>query len=162
MWRPQTGAYLFTAELDGKRLGLLHDVVPKARIIAVLINANYPNADAQLRDVQSATDRLGVRLVVLSANSDHDFEAAFASLIEQKAEALLVCASPLFNNTRDQLVAQDAIKAWIEAVPFYVPHIALTSDGRIPHQRFERERYRLQIICVREGGALHIKKTQRT
>ena len=46
-----------------------------------------------------------MRLVVLSANSDHDFEATFASLIEQKAEALLVCASPLFNNTRDQLVA---------------------------------------------------------
>jgi putative ABC transport system substrate-binding protein len=100
-----TGAYLFTAELEGKRLGLLHDVVPKARIIAVLINANRPYADAQLRDVQGAADRLGVRLVVLSANSDHDFEAAFASLIEQKAEALLVCASPLFNNARDQLVA---------------------------------------------------------
>jgi ABC-type uncharacterized transport system substrate-binding protein len=100
-----TGVYLFTTELEGKRLGLLHDVVPKARIIAVLINANYPNADAQLRDVQSAATRLGVQLVVLHANSDHDFEAAFARLIEQKAQALLVCASPLFNNARDQLVA---------------------------------------------------------
>jgi putative tryptophan/tyrosine transport system substrate-binding protein len=100
-----TGAYLFTAELEGKRLGLLHDVVPKATIIAVLINANHPMADAQLRDVQSAAARLGVQLVVVHANSDHDFEAAFATLIEQKAEALLVCASPLFNNTRDQLVA---------------------------------------------------------
>jgi putative tryptophan/tyrosine transport system substrate-binding protein len=48
---------------------------------------------------------LGVQLVVLHANSDHDFEAAFATLIEQKAEALLVCASPSFNNTRDRLVA---------------------------------------------------------
>ena len=103
--RNMTGVYLFTAELDGKRLGLLHDVVPKARIIAVLINANYPSADAQLREVQSAAGRLGVQLVVLSANSDHDFEAAFARLIEQKAQALLVCASALFNNARDQLVA---------------------------------------------------------
>ena len=100
-----TGVYLFTTELEGKRLGLLHDVVPKATIIAVLINANYPNADAQLREVQSAAARLGVQLVVLHANSDHDFEAAFARLIEQKAQALLVCASPLFNNTRDHLVA---------------------------------------------------------
>ena len=100
-----TGVYLFTTELEGKRLGLLHDVVPKATIIAVLIDANRPEADAQLRDVQSAAARLGVQLVVVHANSDHDFEAAFARLIEQKAQALLVCASPLFFNTRDQLVA---------------------------------------------------------
>jgi putative tryptophan/tyrosine transport system substrate-binding protein len=66
---------------------------------------NHPYADAQLRDVQSAAARLGVQLVVLHASSDHDYEAAFARLIEQKAQALLVCASPLFNNTRDQLVA---------------------------------------------------------
>jgi putative ABC transport system substrate-binding protein len=100
-----TGAYLFTAELEGKRLGVLHDLVPKARIIAVLIEANHPVADAQLREVQSAATDLGVQLVVLHANSDHDFKAAFATLIEQKAEALLVCASPSFNSTRDQLVA---------------------------------------------------------
>jgi putative tryptophan/tyrosine transport system substrate-binding protein len=100
-----TGVYLFTTELGGKRLGLLHDVVPKATIIAVLIDANRPEADAQLRDAQSAAARLGVQLVVLHANSDHDFEAAFARLIEQKAQALLVCASPLFTNGRGQLVA---------------------------------------------------------
>ncbi|HET8668400.1 MAG TPA: ABC transporter substrate-binding protein [Terriglobales bacterium] len=100
-----TGVYLFTAELEGKRLEVLHNMVPKARIIAVLINANHPVADVQLREVQSAATRLGVQLVVLHANSDHDFEAAFARLIEQKAEALLVCASPFFNSTRDQLVA---------------------------------------------------------
>jgi putative tryptophan/tyrosine transport system substrate-binding protein len=100
-----TGVYLFTAEIDGKRLGLLHDVVPKATIIAVLIDANRLYADAQLREVQSAAARLGVQLVVLHVNSDHDFEAAFARLIEQKAQALLVCASALFNNARDQLVA---------------------------------------------------------
>jgi putative ABC transport system substrate-binding protein len=100
-----TGVYLFTAELEGKRLGLLHDVVPKATIIAVLIDATHPAADAELRDVQSAAARLGMQLVVLHANSDHDFEAAFARLIEQKAQALLVCASPLFTSTRNQLVA---------------------------------------------------------
>src|SRR5215813_14620526 len=84
-----TGAYLFTAELEGKRLGVLHDLVPKARIIAVLIDANHPVADAQLREVQSAASDLGVQLVVLHPNSDHDFEAAFPTLIEQKPEALL-------------------------------------------------------------------------
>jgi putative tryptophan/tyrosine transport system substrate-binding protein len=71
----------------------------------VLVDANHPMAEAQLGDVQSAAARLGVQLVVLHANSDHDFEAAFPTLIEQKPEALLVCASPFFYSTRDQLVA---------------------------------------------------------
>jgi putative tryptophan/tyrosine transport system substrate-binding protein len=100
-----TGVYLFTAELEGKRLGLLHDLLPKAIIMAVLIDASHPVADGQLREVQGAAARLGVQLVVLHANSDHNFDAAFATLIEQKAEALLVCASPFFYNRRDQLVA---------------------------------------------------------
>jgi putative tryptophan/tyrosine transport system substrate-binding protein len=100
-----TGAYLFTAELEGKRLGLLHDLLPKATVMAVLVDASHPVADAQLREVQAAAARLGVQLVVLHANSDHDFETVFATLIKQKAEALLVCASPSFFNRRDQLVA---------------------------------------------------------
>src|SRR5499427_5091124 len=85
-----TGVYLFTAELEGKRLGLLHDLLPKATIMAVLLDARHPVADAQLREVQAASARLGVQLVVLRANSDHDFETLFATLIKQKAEALLV------------------------------------------------------------------------
>ena len=100
-----TGAYLFTAELEGKRLGLLHDLLPKATMMAALVDASHPVADAQLREVKAAAARLGVQLVVLRANSDHDFETLFATLIKQKAEALLVCASPLFNSRRDQLVA---------------------------------------------------------
>src|SRR5215471_20942410 len=100
-----TGVYLFTAELEGKRLGLLHDLLPKATVMAALVDASHTVADAQLREVQAAAARLGVQLVLLHANSDHDFETLFATLIKQKAEALLVCASPLFNSTRDQLVA---------------------------------------------------------
>jgi len=103
--RNMTGVYLFTAELEGKRLGLLHDLLPKATIMGVLVDASHPVADAQLREVQAAAARLGVQLVVLHVNSDHDFETVFATLIDQKAEALLVCASPSFNNRRDQLVA---------------------------------------------------------
>src|SRR6516225_11528948 len=57
-----TGVYLFTAELEGKRLALLHDLLPKATIMAVLIDASHPVADAQLREVQAAAARLGVQL----------------------------------------------------------------------------------------------------
>ena len=57
-----TGAYLFSAELEGKRLGLLHDLLPKATVMAVLVDASHPVADAQLREVQAAAARLGVQL----------------------------------------------------------------------------------------------------
>jgi putative ABC transport system substrate-binding protein len=100
-----TGVYLLSTGLEAKRLGLLHDVVRKATTIAVLIDLSYPTADIQLRDVQSAAARLGLKLVVLHASSARDFEGAFVVAVQQQAAALLVCASVYFNNNRDQLVA---------------------------------------------------------
>ena len=100
-----TGVVSLSTGLEAKRLGLLHDVVRKATIIAVLIDASYSTADAQLHDVQGAAARLGLKLVVLHTSSPRDFEAAFATAVQQKAAALLVCGSPFFNNNRDQLVA---------------------------------------------------------
>jgi putative ABC transport system substrate-binding protein len=112
-----TGSYQFTAGLEAKRLGLLHEMVPKATIIAVLVQPNYSAAEAQLRDVREAAAGLGVQIVVLRANAENDFNAAFASLDEQRAEALLVCGSPFFNSRREQLVvlaARHAVPAIYE------------------------------------------------
>jgi putative ABC transport system substrate-binding protein len=100
-----TGIYLFAYELEAKRLGLLHDVVPTAKTVAVLVDPNYPTAESQLRDVQEAANRLALQLVVARANPEGGFDASFATFVQQQAAALLVCASPLFNNKRDQLVA---------------------------------------------------------
>ena len=100
-----TGVYVFSAALEAKRLGLLRDVVPRATTMGVLIDPDYLTADTQSRDVQEAAARLGVQLVVLRAHSDEDIEAAFATLVQQHAAALLVGASPFFNNKRDRLVA---------------------------------------------------------
>jgi putative ABC transport system substrate-binding protein len=99
-----TGVYQFTAGLEAKRLGLLHEMVPKATTIAALVNPNYAGAENQLRDVQEAATRLGVQLVVVRANTEDEFNAAFSTIVQQKAEALLVCASPFFNARRQQLV----------------------------------------------------------
>jgi len=100
-----TGVYIFTAELEAKRLGLLRDLVPQATTFALLVDPNYSTTEAQVRDVQKASARLGVQLVVARANSERDIEAAFATFVQQRAAALLVGASPFFNNRRDQLVA---------------------------------------------------------
>ena len=99
-----TGVYHFNSGLEAKRLGLLHEIVPKAMTIGVLVNPNFLDAERQLRDVQEAAVRLGVQLVVVRANAESDFNAAFSTVVQQRAGALLVCASPYFNTRREQLV----------------------------------------------------------
>jgi putative ABC transport system substrate-binding protein len=115
-----TGVYQFTTGLEAKRLGLLHEMVPKVTTMAALIQPSYPGAETQLRDVQEAAARLGVQLVVLRANAESDFNTAFATLVQQRAGALLVCSSPFFYPRREQLVvlaarhAVPAIYQWRE------------------------------------------------
>ena len=99
-----TGIYQFATGLEAKQLGLLHEMVPKATIIAMLVNPNYSDSENQLREVQEAAASLGVQLVIVRANVESDFDAAFSTLVQQRATALLVCASPFFNIRRQQLV----------------------------------------------------------
>jgi len=103
-----TGVYQFTAGLEAKRLGLLHDLVPHAGTLAVLVHPEYSGVESQLRDVQEAAPRLGVQLIIVRANKESDFNAAFSAIVQQKAAALLVCASPFFNTKRQQLVLRAA------------------------------------------------------
>src|SRR4029077_13042054 len=78
-----TGIHQLTAGLEAKRVGLLHELVPSATTIAVLVNPNYPDAEAQIREVQDAARTLGLQLHILKASSESDFDAAFATVIEQ-------------------------------------------------------------------------------
>lgn len=100
-----TGVYMFTVGLEAKRLGLLRDAVPKATTIGVLIDSNYSAADSQYRDVQEAAARLGVQIVAVRADAGSGLEPAFSAFAQRGVAALQVCASPFFNNRRDQLVA---------------------------------------------------------
>jgi putative tryptophan/tyrosine transport system substrate-binding protein len=100
-----TGIWMVLTVLAEKRLQLLHDLVPKAESIALLVNPTSPVAEPQTRDAQAAARALGVRLVVLSAVTENDFDQVFASLAQQGADALLVSADPLFASRRERLVA---------------------------------------------------------
>jgi len=100
-----TGISQMTTTLEAKRLGLLHELIPKATAIAALVNPNYSAAETQVREVQEAATRLHVQIIVLNANAESDFDAAFKNLAQQGAGALLVCGSPFFYSWREQIVA---------------------------------------------------------
>jgi len=91
--------------LEAKRVGLLHELVPSATTIAVLVNPNYTDAEAQINEVQGAARTLGLRLPILKASSEGDFAAAFATVIEQRAGAVLIASDPFLFSRRNQLVA---------------------------------------------------------
>jgi ABC-type uncharacterized transport system substrate-binding protein len=103
-----TGVYVFQQVLEGKRLGLLHELVPAAALIAVLLNPTNANFQTQLRGIQEAARAVGQRLNILSASTERAINAAFATATESRAGALLVGSDPFFNSRLGQIVAQAA------------------------------------------------------
>jgi putative tryptophan/tyrosine transport system substrate-binding protein len=98
-----TGVNFFAQEITAKRLGLLHELVPKAVRMAVLVNpANSSTAEATLRDVPEAGRALGLQVKVLKASTSHEIEAAFAALARDRADVLYVAGDPFFNSRRVQ------------------------------------------------------------
>jgi putative tryptophan/tyrosine transport system substrate-binding protein len=100
-----TGFGLFTATIGAKRLELLGEVAPSAGLIAYLVNPAYPTAEAELKDMQEAASASGKQLSVLEVSGESEFDAAFVTLVQQRAGALVVAADTLFTNWRDRLVA---------------------------------------------------------
>jgi putative ABC transport system substrate-binding protein len=98
-----TGINFFTAEVVAKRLGLLHDLVPKAVRIAVLVNpAQAAITETTLRDLPEAARALGLQIAVLNASSSREIEAAFATIVRDRMDALFVAGDGLFLSRRVQ------------------------------------------------------------
>ena len=110
-----TGINVFTSEVTAKRLGLLHDLVPKAVRVAVLVNpANAPIAETMLREVPQAARAIGLQIQVLNASTSREIEAAFATLVRDRADALFVAPDAFFVSRRVQfstLAARHGIPA---------------------------------------------------
>jgi putative ABC transport system substrate-binding protein len=100
-----TGITAFTAELWGKRLEIMREIVPSASVMAVLTNPNAPGAGRATRDVQEAGRRIGLQTFILSASTEHEIDTAFASLVQRRAGALLIQAEPFLGDHRDQILA---------------------------------------------------------
>jgi putative tryptophan/tyrosine transport system substrate-binding protein len=100
-----TGFNPLGVETNAKRLELLTELVPQARAIALLVNPNVWNAEPMIREVQEAARTKGVQLLVLKAGTESEIDAAFASLVELHAGALVVGTEAFFASRREQLVA---------------------------------------------------------
>jgi len=100
-----TGFTILTAELMPKRLELLSEMVPQAKMIALLANPNNLAAERMMRDVQEAARAKGVQLQILKAGAENEFETAFATLVQSHAGGLLVGNDPFFFSRREELVA---------------------------------------------------------
>jgi putative ABC transport system substrate-binding protein len=100
-----TGVYIFQQVLEGKRLGLLRELVPSAASIAVLLNPTNANFQTQLRGVQDAARDLGQQVSILSANTEREIDVTFAAVAQSGARALLVGSDPFFSSERDQVIA---------------------------------------------------------
>jgi putative tryptophan/tyrosine transport system substrate-binding protein len=100
-----TGINHLTYALEAKRIELLHELVPTASVVAVLLNPNNPEVETQSREVQDAARKLGLQLHVLNASNDLDFDTAFATLLQLRAGALIVGSDPFLFSRRDKLVA---------------------------------------------------------
>jgi putative ABC transport system substrate-binding protein len=100
-----TGMAGLTAELDTKRLELLHEMVPSAKVIGVLVNPNRPGVEEQAHDVEAAAQAMSLQVVVARAGRVADFEAALAVLERGRAGALLIAADPFFNSQRGEVMS---------------------------------------------------------
>ena len=100
-----TGVTLLSVEVGPKLLELLHEAVPSATTIALLVNPTNPNAETQSRNLQAAALGLGLRLHVLNASTEGDFDSVFSKLHELGANALMIGQDAFFNTETEQLAA---------------------------------------------------------
>jgi putative tryptophan/tyrosine transport system substrate-binding protein len=106
-----TGVSHFSLALEAKRLEILHELVPDAARIAVLVNPTLPGAEAITDEMQAAARALGVKVHVVNASSEDDLDAAIASIVGAAARGLVVASDPFFLSRRDRLVSAVARRA---------------------------------------------------
>jgi putative ABC transport system substrate-binding protein len=112
-----TGVSFFSSALGAKQLELLQQLVPKATVMAALVDPNYTNAEIQLRNVQEAAHSVGLQIRVVKASNEREIDAAFTSLIQQRADALINQGGAFLFSRRNQVIAL----AMRHAVPAIYP-----------------------------------------
>jgi ABC-type uncharacterized transport system substrate-binding protein len=100
-----TGVNIFTSEINAKRLGLLHEMIPTAALIAALINPKNPTVETLLKELPEAARSVAQRIHILTATTERQLDTAFKSMTDLGVGALLVASDPFFNSRRAYIVA---------------------------------------------------------
>jgi putative tryptophan/tyrosine transport system substrate-binding protein len=135
-----TGVTQLSSELVSKRLGLLHDLIPTAKIIASLLESRDPRGETQSRDMQQAAHALGLQIHILNANTEGEIDTAFAALVQLRAGALIVGTGELFRRRSEQLLAL-AVRHAVPAI--YQYRDATAAGGLISYGASLTDAYRL-------------------
>ncbi len=147
-----TGVNFFASELGEKRLELLHALLPKARIIAFVVNPSGNPIESRVRRLQETARALGLQVWLLKAATEQEIDAAFATFVQRRPDALLVDSDIFFNARREQIVALAAR----HAVPaIYDLRDFVAAGGLMSYGASLSEAYRLAGIYVGKilGGA---------
>jgi putative ABC transport system substrate-binding protein len=126
-----TGVSILSLAVETKKLELLHNLVPKAAMIGVLVNPTNPNAKPKVRDMRVAANALRQKILVVEASTEPEIDTAFTILFEQRISALVVVSDTFFNSRPQQLVALTARRSLPAIYPFrdYVEAGGLMSYG---------------------------------
>jgi putative ABC transport system substrate-binding protein len=139
-----TGLTFFGNRLGAKRLEMLHELVPRTSVIAALIDPNFPEAALELREVEEAGRTIGQKIVPVNAKSEHEFDAAFTSIVQAGAGGLVVIGSPLFTSKSRTLVALSAR----HAIPvIYDQRDYVAAGGLISYSTSFTDAYRQAGVC---------------
>jgi putative ABC transport system substrate-binding protein len=115
-----TGIYMLTSALEPKRLELIHELVPNATVVGVIVDANSPDTSLQMKELPAAASALGQQIKIFNASNEAGIDTAFAAIVEQRIGAVLVASSPFFLPQRQKFVALAAAHA-LPAVYFIRP-----------------------------------------
>jgi len=100
-----TGMSTLTTPLGAKGVALLKELLPKAAVVAYLVNPSNPSSALELKEALAAADTLGIQLRVLNASTEGELDAAFAALVKSRADGLVVAGEPFFDSQRQRIVA---------------------------------------------------------
>ena len=157
-----TGVWMVTTVLAEKRLQLVHDLLPKAGSIAMLVNPTSPVAEPQTRDAQAAARALALNLIVVSAVSENDFDQVFVTLVQKRVEALLVSADPFFSSRREHFVAlaaRHAIPTMYEFREFVEVGGLMSYGAVLPDGYYKGGLYAGQILKGAKPADLPVEQT---
>src|SRR5262249_33971171 len=154
-----TGVVFTAADLVAKRLGQLHDLVPKSVAIAALFHPGAPAVELQKRDVEMAGQTIGRQVLSVEAADEREFHAAFATMVQQNVGGLLIGSGPYFLSRRRQLAA----RAVRHALPSCAPLRSYTEVGVLmSYGSSQTDAYhRAGNYAARHRSAAHIIRPRR-